>query len=460
MEPKTEMYNCRAVAIKRRLIFYAEKKGWNTMDTTKTNKIDSAMTTLYNQDDVDSIVAGAVERAILQYENRRSNLDNRIQQSEDAIPLLEGAEKMNHRRKLTINGTTQWRTFDSLQDLVDMVTDAVKAEYDVSKRRSQIRVQEYMLDWYHTYKEPQLDKGTAVNYECMMKKHILPAIGDKLICDVTVADVQRIMSKLKSASRAKQVKSIINLVIEAAIADELYHHPNPCKDKRITMPTAVKKREALQNDDLSKLIAFLPSLPEEYAKILVMLIMTGCRRGEALGARWEDIDWAHKTIHLQRVVRFRSNRPEVSEKMKTKAANRVVSLWDEFIPYLGAKKESGFIINCDDEPLTERMYRNRWDAIMKLLKEAGLEERFTAHQLRHTYATVAANSGQIPPKVLQGMLGHANFQTTMNIYAGLDAEKVRESSQNLAGQYTKIQTKSCRKVVARKTPKTPATQGF
>lgn len=66
------------------------------MTTQNTVTIDTATHALYNQNDVDVIVAGAVERAIRQYENRRSNLDNRIQQSEDAIPLLEGAEQMNH----------------------------------------------------------------------------------------------------------------------------------------------------------------------------------------------------------------------------------------------------------------------------------------------------------------------------------------------------------------------------
>lgn len=98
-----------------------------------------------------------------------------------------------------------------------------------------------------------------------------------------------------------------------------------------------------------------------------MLIMTGARRGEVLGARWEDIDWNDNTIHLQRVVRFLNNRPVVSDKMKTKSANRVVSLWDELIPYLGERKESGYIINCNGEPLSETMYRNRWEAISKRL---------------------------------------------------------------------------------------------
>lgn len=53
---------------------------------------------------------------------------------------------------------------------------------------------------------------------------------------------------------------------------------------------------------------------------------------------------------------------------------------------------------------------------------------FTAHQLRHSYATFAANRSAVASKALQGMLGHANFATTMNIYAGLDNVKIRQSS--------------------------------
>lgn len=84
---------------------------------------------------------------------------------------------------------------------------------------------------------------------------------------------------------------------------------------------------------------------------------------------------------------------------------------------------------------------------MRELKSLGIAFTFTAHQLRHTYATIAANSGTIPMKVLQGMLGHANFQTTMNIYADLDVDKMRVSSRELGAEYAKIREKvaeSCR----------------
>jgi len=153
------------------------------------------------------------------------------------------------------------------------------------------------------------------------------------------------MSSLKSASTAKQVKSIINLVMEAAIADELYCHPNPTRDKRISMPTARKKRNALGSDMLGKRMACLRELPEDCSRLLAMLLMMDSRRSEALAVRWEDIDWNAETLHLQRVIRFRNNAPEVSTKMKTASANRIVSLWPELIPYLGIPQKTGFIIS-------------------------------------------------------------------------------------------------------------------
>ena len=49
-------------------------------------------------------------------------------------------------------------------------------------------------------------------------------------------------------------------------------------------------------------------------------------------------------------------------------------------------------------------------------------EPFTAHQLRHTYATLLYNAG-VDAKSAQEMLGHANIMTTLEIYTHLSKEK-------------------------------------
>jgi len=139
---------------------------------------------------------------------------------------------MNHRQKLLINGTQQWVSYGSVQELVDKVT----AEAYAAQRRTVILFRDYMLDWYHKYKEPKVGHNYRNNCVCQMKNHIFPFIGDIPLSAITVHDVQRIMDTLQSFSTAKQVKSLINMVMDAAIADELYKHPNPTHDKRLVMP--------------------------------------------------------------------------------------------------------------------------------------------------------------------------------------------------------------------------------
>ena len=320
--------------------------------------------------------------------NHALNFDNSTQQTEWMLPSGEESDDMLRRQKLTINGQTQWYSYDSAQSLVNLVAAMTAAKFQPAK--ANITFGTYALDWYERYKKPQLSAGHNENYKSMLKVHILPAIGDKDIADITVHDVQDIMNDLKSASTGKQVKSIINMVMDAAIADELYHHPNPTKDKRIHMPTKKEPREPVPQEDLARIMNHLPNMLPEHTSLLAMLIMTGARRGEALGTRWEDIDWKSKTIHLQRVVRFKMNQPVVSDIMKTPAANRTIAIWDELIPYLGTPQESGYIVHKDGQPLSERSLRNRWNAMMKKLKSIGVKP-FTAHQLRHPYVKLKTN---------------------------------------------------------------------
>lgn len=79
--------------------------------------------------------------------------------------------------------------------------------------------------------------------------------------------------------------------------------------------------------------------------------------------------------------------------------------------------------------------KRAWDSYMHFLNlKAGGRDRsrinpkviavepFTPHQLRHTYATLLYNAG-VDAKSAQEMLGHANVQTTLEIYTHLSKEK-------------------------------------
>lgn len=404
--------------------------------------VDTPPTPIYTESDAGRIPADSPYWALAEPSRHHLHLDSGIPWTHEARLQRGRGAIMKHRQKLTINDEAKWICYNSAQDLVNMVAEAIATH----EKPCNVTFGAYAENWYTTFHRPKISSHTAEGLESKLRCHILPFIGDKPINSIRAEDVQQIVNSCSSASSAKWAKSIVNMILDAAIQDELYTHPNPARDKRIAMPTGKTKRKPLANDSVSLVMDILPRLSSETAPMFALMFMTGCRRGEALGARWEDIDWTNKTIHLQRVVRFSNNQPDVSDKMKTASANRTVSLWDDFIPYWGQRKAEGFIIHCDGQPLSERQYRTRWRHLQAELKAGGLTESFTAHQLRHTYATIAANSGRIPPKVLQGMLGHANFQTTMNIYADLDADRVRENSAQMGAEYAKFAAKSCSEI--------------
>jgi integrase len=141
---------------------------------------------------------------------------------------------------------------------------------------------------------------------------------------------------------------------------------------------------------------------------------------------------AIKPLTLSSTVSFCSE--QYKQQFQIRSVSKTNHLTNR-ISFLGQPQESGFIISYEGSPITERRYMTLWSNTQRNLKELGFTTRFTAHQLRHTYATIAANSGTIPLKVLQGMMGHANFQTTMNTYADFDQDKIIESSRKLSTKF-------------------------
>jgi len=73
---------------------------------------------------------------------------------------------------------------------------------------------------------------------------------------------------------------------------------------------------------------------------------------------------------------------------------------------------------------------------------------------------MAANSGDVTLKVLQDMMEHANFQTTMNTYAGLDTGQMPGSSRDLGKNTLKSHPKVAAILAVPEVPKSPVPQAF
>lgn len=172
--------------------------------------------------------------------------------------------------------------------------------------------------------------------------------------------------------------------------------------------------------------------------------LAGLRRSEILGLQWRDVDLDNSTISVCRTVNFINNRPVLKEGGKTRNATRTVkippalkSYLQEYRSRLPAVPLPRQLVCCreDGTVFTESTYQRMWESYMKCLNRKYGDfgkavireddvlpmkiEPFTLHQCRHFFATLCYLQGMSPVDTMQQM-GHADIQTTFNIYTDLD----------------------------------------
>lgn len=139
---------------------------------------------------------------------------------------------------------------------------------------------------------------------------------------------------------------------------------------------------------------------------LLMLCLCGLRRGEALGARWQDLDGATLRIRRQRQ---RIDGSYASKPLKSDHSQRALMLPAWLVADLAAwpRTITGWIVDTTPEHLHKEHKR--------IVAAAELPP-VTLHGLRHTFATQAAARG-VAMKQLQVAMGHAKMQLTADLYA-------------------------------------------
>lgn len=185
-------------------------------------------------------------------------------------------------------------------------------------------------------------------------------------------------------------------------------------------------------EERQRLMMLLPEIEEPNEQLFLgLLLLTGQRREEALGAKWEDIidlDREKSFFHVQR-ARVVMNNKFTDKGTKTPESDRFIPISDTLKNcFLKHRKESGYIVTADGERpfMTNREFRKFFNAMKERLGATWL----TARMFRTTYATVQASHG-MPPKMLQTLMGHADYNTTYNIYAKGDLAQLTAHANDI-----------------------------
>lgn len=299
------------------------------------------------------------------------------------------------------------------------------------------------LEKWMEQKRLEVRLNTMEGYEIYLHKHILPYF-EPLKLNLSKVSPQHIQDyytkKLKeglSPVTLKKHNAIIHGSLQEAYKKGLIAF-NP--SDRVSMPKQSKQKtfkgKAYTAEQANNLLAVLKG--DVLYPVVVLALYYGLRKSEALGLRWQDIDFNANTLKVcNTVTRMRTYIEH--EQTKSDASHRVLSLIPSTIPYfkhlLHEQQERRLLLGAEytvtdhicvwpDGHLISPDYVSQHFKSVLTKNELPII-RF--HDLRHTAGSLLFKQGSTVKQV-QDFLGHEKSSTTLDIYTHIDAEARQETA--------------------------------
>ena len=319
-----------------------------------------------------------------------------------------------------------------------------------------------------------LRETTRSNYTYLYDHFIRETFGKKKLADIKYSDViQFYLHLLQKEGLAigtlDSVHGLLHPTFDMAVRDDIIRkNPSDGVMKELKKDEGKNKgvRHALTIEQQRAFMDFIANHPIYYHwwPMFTILLGTGCRIGEALGLRWEDLDFNLRMISVNHSVVYypvgedRKSVMRIS-KPKTEAGIRTIPMldmvYDAFMMEKESQEENGGNIS-EIDGMTGFVFCNRFgmvpnpqsvnNAIKRITASYNKDEvlnakkekrepiilpEFTCHHLRHTFCTrLCENETNL--KVIQSIMGHRNIETTMDVYAEATERKKKESFENLS----------------------------
>lgn len=219
-----------------------------------------------------------------------------------------------------------------------------------------------------------------------------------------------------------------------------YISENPAA--RADLPSIASRKAAyLDEPDARQLLVLLQGEPIKWRAIITFDLLSGLRRGELLGLRWQDIDFDTQMIRICQTSNYIPKKGVYVDTPKTATSNRPLRLsrsafllLEEYKQWQDHQKkllgdawedEDGRVFTTDFGAPMFPDSISQW--FKKFVERTGLP-KVTVHSLRHTYASLMIAEGT-PLVVVSHQLGHAQTSTTSNLYAHVIASSEAQAAQ-------------------------------
>jgi integrase len=308
-----------------------------------------------------------------------------------------------------------------------------------------LTVGEYLETWL-TGKHALKPKTMSL-YRDFITNYLVPNLGHIRLLELRAHHLDRMYANIVlgmrgrplSPSTIRRVHAVLRSALNSAVKRRLIPY-SPAEHIELA-PENPKRPKPWTAEQCQ---TFLRDIADDrLANLYHLILVTGMRRGEAIGLRWEDVDLEGQCLFVvQQITEVHGH--SVVGTPKTRRGTRLVPIDDNTIALLRrhheaqdvehvawgpAWNDAGLVFTREDgRPLRPEYATRHFQA---LAKTAGLPA-IRLHDLRHTNASLALQAG-VDMKVVSERLGHSQMSITADLYTHVNRGLGQAAAEQIAG---------------------------
>jgi integrase len=326
-------------------------------------------------------------------------------------------------------GTSATKARSALRDRINQINRRNNSEWT-----HDVLFREFAETTWKGYLESKKAKAsTLYSYGSMLNNHILPAIGDLPIKDISSRNISDLLDPLRATKKPKyliNLFALLNVMFEVA-KDYGLIESVPTKKKIHRPELDRKEKSAYTPEELARIIR---NIPIEFHVLFLTIAVLGIRPGEVLGFKWQDFDYEAKELTVNRNLWRRK-----LDTPKTKASRKTFQIPTLLADMLNGSRlvsrfndEDDFIFTAlDGRPLDQDHLRTQ--VLYPALRLSGLPIRPRQSGLylfRHSAGSILYEMTRDVHQVKE-FLRHTRIGTTSDIYVHASDSVIAEGPQQM-----------------------------
>ncbi|MCR5757594.1 MAG: site-specific integrase [Selenomonas sp.] len=204
--------------------------------------------------------------------------------------------------------------------------------------------------------------------------------------------------------------------------------------------TPINKRRAFTEAEKKKFLSAAMSYSPKWYFLFFMYFQTGCRRGELVALKWEDVDFLNQRISINKAICRGKDNGLYSEFVgttKTAESVRLIPISDKAMKVLKANYDKYKPLPCSYVFKPRRYSKLPWvslssvnNAFSIIRRLADIDKKLTLHCIRHTFATELIAGGVDIPTA-QRLGGWSTPKTLLYVYAHSTDEAATKAMQRV-----------------------------